>query len=179
MTMVSDIKRTPPQEYKNELQKTAYSALQHLKIPFERIDTGNVITMQDCAVVDEKFNDRTVKTLFLCNRQQTEFYLFITAGDKPFSSKNFSAALKISRVSFAPAELMQKILGAEVGAATIFGALLESAKNVTVVLDKCVCDREYYVCSDGTINGYMKIKTQDVLQKLLPHTGCRTIVTEV
>ena len=40
-----------------------------------------------------------VKALFVCNRQQTEFYLFITKGDKSFRSKEFSGILGISRVS--------------------------------------------------------------------------------
>lgn len=48
------------------------------------------------------------KDHFLCNRQQTEFYLFITCGDKPFRSKDFSAALEVARVSFAPAERMER-----------------------------------------------------------------------
>lgn len=33
-------------------------------------------------------------------QQQTTFYLFITAGSKPFCSKAFSNALGVSRVSF-------------------------------------------------------------------------------
>lgn len=37
-----------------------------------------------------------VKTLFVCNRQQMEFYPFITKGDKPFRSKKFSGILIIS-----------------------------------------------------------------------------------
>lgn len=54
----------------------------------------------------------------LCNRQQTAFYLFITSGDKPFHAKDFSAALGVSRVSFAPAARMEQMLGTKIGAAT-------------------------------------------------------------
>lgn len=50
-----------------------------------------------------------VKTLFLSNRQQTAFYLFITTGSKPFRSKDFSNTLGVSRVSFALAEVTDRI----------------------------------------------------------------------
>ncbi len=60
--------------------------------------------MNDYIVINQKLDMEMVKTLFLCNRQQTEFYMLVTKGDKPFRSKDFSHALGIARVSFAPAE---------------------------------------------------------------------------
>ncbi len=97
------------------------------------------------------------KPLTVCNRQQTAFYLFITAGDKPFRSKDFSNALGVSRVSFAPAELMEEMLGTKVGAATIFSAMLDSQNKVQIVLDKDVASSEWYGCSDGITTSYMKM----------------------
>ena len=121
MFFVSEIYKTPPSEFKTPLQEKTYKALEKLQIPYERVDTDEAITMEDCVRIDKKLNMKTVKTLFLCNRQQTAFYLFITSGDKPFKTKHFSKALGIPRVSFAPAELMNKILATEIGAATEIG----------------------------------------------------------
>ncbi len=171
MINVSEIKTTAPEAFKTPLQEKVYRTLEELSIPYERVDTDEVITMEDCEAVDEKLNMKMVKTLFLCNRQQTEFYLFITCGDKPFRSKDFGNALEISRVSFAPKELMAEMLGTVVGAATVFSALLDTAKNVNIIFDKDVLEEEYYGCSDGTTTGYMKIKTADITKKFLPHTG--------
>lgn len=100
--------------------------------------------MEDCEAVDEKLKMKMVKTLFLCNRQQTGFYLFITCGVKPFRSKDLGNTLEISRVSFAPKELMAEMLGMVVGAATAFSALLDTAKNVNIIFDKDVLEEEYY-----------------------------------
>lgn len=52
---------------------------------------------------------RMVKTLFLCNHQRTQFYLFITVGNKPFRSKDFDNALGVARVSFALKDDMDAI----------------------------------------------------------------------
>lgn len=91
-------------------------------------------TSEDCAAVNEKLDMKMVKTLFLCDRKQTQFFLFVTAGAKPFRSKEFARVLGVSRLSFAPAELMKSMLGTEIGAATMFSTLLDTAKEVQVVV---------------------------------------------
>ncbi len=178
MFYVSEPTPSAPAQYKSALQEQVYTALAHLQIPFLQVDTDEAITMEDCTAIDRRLDMKMVKTLFLCNRQQTAFYLFITAGDKPFRSKDFSAALDIARVSFAPAEAMEAMLGTKIGAATVFSALLGSARDVQIVMDRAVADEEWYGCSDGTTTGYMKIKTEDILRKFLPYTGHNcTVVT--
>ena len=145
-----------------------YETLEKLQIPFERVDTDEAITMEDCAAIDDKLDMDMVKTLFLCNRQQTEYYMFITVGSKPFRSKDFSTALGISRVSFAPAEQMEAMLGTTIGAATVFSSLWDNENKVQVVFDQDVLAEEGYGCSDGTTTGYMKVRTEDIYRKFLP-----------
>ena len=167
MITVSEIQNEAPMQFKTELQEKVYQTLAQLQIPYERVDTDEVITMEDCIAVNERLDMKMVKTLFLCNRQQTEFYLFITCGDKPFRSKDFSNALGVSRVSFAPAELMETMLGTKIGAATVFSSLLDTEGKVQIIFDKEVLSEEYYGCSDGTTTGYMKIRTEDISSKFL------------
>ena len=179
MFYVSEIFTDAPVKFETELQKMAYEALETLEIPFERVKTDEAITMEDCTAINQKLDMNMVKTLFLCNRQQTEFYLFITRGDKLFSSKNFSSAMSVSRVSFAPADLMEKLLGTKIGAATVFSALKDSTGRVGIVIDREVANEEYYGCSDGTTTGYMKLRTRDVTDKLLPFAKHKPIFAEV
>ncbi len=119
-----------------------------------------MLSMEDCIAINKKLDMEMVKTLFLCNRQQTVFYLFITTGSKTFRSRDFSSALGVSRVSFAPAKLMKTMLGTKIGAATVFSAILDKQNAVQIVLDKDVADYEWYGCSDGLTTSYMKIKTE-------------------
>lgn len=168
MFFISDIYTTPPEKFNTPLQKETYQVLQNLHIPFERVNTDEAITMEDCVQIDKKLDMKMVKTLFLCNRQQTAFYLFITSGDKPFKSKEFSNALGVARVSFAPADLMEKMLGTKIGAATVFSAILDKNNAVQIVFDKDVTTEEWYGCSDGTTTCYMKIKTAQIINDFLP-----------
>jgi Ala-tRNA(Pro) deacylase len=169
MFYVSEIQTNAPETFKTDLQKQVYETLDKLAIPFERVDTDEAITMEDCVAIDERLQMKMVKTLFLCSRRQTDFYLFITCGDKPFRTKEFSTALGISRVSFAPAELMETMLGAKIGAATVFSALFDKENKVQIVFDKDVLAEKYYGCSDGTTTGYMKIETQKIKDTFLAY----------
>lgn len=179
MFFVSEIKTTAPEQFRTPLQEEVYRTLAELRIPFERVDTDEAIAMEDCVQIDARLQMKMVKTLFLCNRQQTAYYLFITAGDKPFCSRNFSTSLGISRVSFAPSEKMQTMLGTRIGAATVFSALLDADGRVQIVFDRDVLAEEWYGCSDGTTTGYLKIRTDDILCKFLPFAHHLAQIAEV
>lgn len=179
MFFVSKISTAAPAQCRTPLQQQTYRALSQLHIPFARVDTDEAITMEDCVQIDASLQVKMVKTLFLCNRQQTAFYLFITAGDKPFSSRAFSAALEISRVSFAPSSRLETMLGTKIGAATVFSALLDTECRVQIVVDKAVLAQEWYGCSDGTTTGYLKVRTADILHVFLPFARHTPRIAEV
>jgi len=179
MIKVSAPVSSVPNEFKTTLQEKTYIALKELGISFLRVDCEPCVTMEDCIAIDTALDMKTVKTLLLCNRQQTNFYVFVTLGDKPFVTKNFGAALGVSRVSFASAEQLKDILDVEVGATTIYGAMLDSAKDVRVVIDSEVLKQEYFGCTDGTTTSYMKVKTQDIIDKFIPYTKHTLEIIEV
>lgn len=176
MFYVSKIKTTAPEEFSTPLQKKVYEILAGLEIPFERVDTDPGITMEDCQNINAGIGGRIVKSIFLCNRQQTKFYLYVTRDDKPFVTKDFGHALGIPRVSFASAEKLQEIAGTEHGATTVLSACLDSAKDVAFVIDKEVLEGEWYCCSDGTVSCFMKIKVSDLLDRFLPACGHAPII---
>lgn len=179
MFYISEIQKAAPAECKNNLQQLVYSTLEKLEIAFERVDTDEAISMEDCILINRKLNMKMVKTLFLCNRQHTALYLFITTAEKPFKSKDFSTALDVSRLSFAPVELLQTRLGVKIGAATIFGILLDTKNEIQVIIDKDVVSEEWYGCSDGTTTGYMKIAIESVIDKFLNFTNHKPKIIQV
>jgi Ala-tRNA(Pro) deacylase len=149
---------SPPDVFATPLQQAVYESFSHLDIPFARVDTDPGITMEDCRHIDEQFGVRIVKTVFLCNRQQTLFWLYVTSDDKPFVTREFCAALGgIPRVSFSSAEKLLELTGVQVGATTILSAVL-------------ACE-PWFACTDGTPTCFVKIRTEDLLRKFIPATG--------
>ncbi len=167
MFKVSDIITTPPAACSTELQRQVYAAFAERGIPFGRVDTDPGLTMEDCQHIDAKIGVRIVKTIFVCNRQQTEFYLYVTTDDKPFVTRDFCGALGIPRVSFASAEKLWELTGVEVGATTILSAILPQAAGVHLVMDRGVAESEWFACTDGTATCFVKLRTRDLLDKYL------------
>lgn len=179
MFYVSDIMEKAPNSYKTPLQEMVYETLRKLDISFEHVETDEAISMEDCLEINKKVKMKMVKTLFLCNSQKNKFYLFVTTAEKPFKSKDFSKVLNISRVSFAPQELMENILGVRIGAATVFGVLNDNENLVQLVLDQDVLLEEWYGCNDGTTTGYIKVKTEQIVNKFLPYAKHMPIVIQI
>ena len=168
MFKVSDPVSTPPAAFASPLQQKVYQTFSALGIPFERVDTDPGITMDDCRNIDERIDVRIVKTIFLCNRQQTEFYLYVTTDDRPFVTRDFCSALSgIPRVSFASPEKLWDLTGVLVGATTILSAILPSASGIPLVMDRSVALSEWFACTDGTATCFVKIRTPDLLNKYL------------
>jgi len=167
MFKVSDPLTTPPPVFSTALQQLVYETFARLEIPFWRVDTDPGLTMEDCQHIDAKIGVRIVKTLFLCNRQQTEFYLYVTTDDKPFVTRDFCGALGIPRVSFASAEKLWELTGVEVGATTILSAILPQSAQVHLVMDRTVAEGEWFACTDGTPTCFVKLRTRDLLDKYL------------
>ena len=172
MFHVSDIITTPPAEFASPLQRKVYETFAALGIPFGRVDTDPGLTMEDCRHIDAKIGLRIVKTVFLCNRQQTEFRLYVTPDDKPFVTRDFCAALGgIPRVSFAPADKLQALTGVQVGATTILSCILPECAPVLLVMDREIAESEWFACTDGTPSCFVKIRTKDLLEKYITHSG--------
>lgn len=171
MIAVSDIYTTPPSFFRTALHEKVYATLTELAISYERVDCEEAITMEDCIAIDQALKVETVKSLFLANRQETQFYLLVTPGNKPFRTKDFSHTLGVSRVSFATPEKLLTLLGCKVGAATIFGLLLDTECKIQTVIDKDILSLADFACTDSTTTGYMKVKTTDILEKFLPYIG--------
>ena len=164
---VSEPLSSPPARFDTPLQQLIYETFTSAGIPFERVDTDPGITMEDCAHISARIGVDIVKTIFVCNRQQTEFYLYVTSHDKPFVTREFCGALGIPRVSFASAEQLWERTGVRVGATTILSAAWPACSGVHLVMDASIASSEWFACTDGTPTCFVKLRTRDLLDRYL------------
>ena len=172
---VSEPFSTAPSAFETPLQQLVYETFASAGIPFSRVDTDPGITMEDCAHISARIGVQIVKTIFLCNRQQTEFYLYVTSHDKPFVTRDFCSALGIPRVSFASSERLWELTGVRVGATTILSAVWPAAAGVHLVMDASIASSEWFACTDGTPTCFVTLRTRDLLNKYLNGKEIRVI----
>lgn len=172
---VSDLIATPPEQFETPLQQLVYETFASKGISFWRVDTDPGLTMEDCAHISARIGVDIVKTIFLCNRQQTEFYLYVTSHDKAFVTREFCGTLGIPRVSFASADQLWERTGVHVGATTILSAIWPACTGVHLVMDASLAAAEWFACTDGTPTCFVKLRTHDLLEKYLRGLKIRLI----
>ena len=148
-----------------------YDLLDKLGIEYIRTDHEPASNMEACNEIDAVLGVVICKNLFLCNRQKTVFYLLMMPGDKKFKTKELSAQINSSRLSFADPEDMLKYLDIELGSVSIMGLMNDSEHAVQLLIDEDVLKGEYLGCHPCVCTSSLKMKTEDVLTKFLPATG--------
>ncbi len=145
-----------------------YDFLDDLGIEYERTDHGPADTMEACNKIDAVLGTLICKNLFLCNRQKTDFYLLIMPGNKPFKTKDITAPLGCSRLSFASPEYMEKFLDITPGSVSVMGLMNDKENNVCLVVDREVFESETFGCHPCVNTSSLKLKTKDIIEKYLP-----------
>lgn len=163
----------PPQE------QAAFDLLDRLGIDYDRVSHEAAFNMELCADVAAALGVPVCKNLFLCNRQQTAFYLLCMMPDKPFHTKDLSAQIGSSRLSFAPEDKLWELLRCQPGSATILGLANDTERRVQLLLERTVYETPYISCHPCVCTSTLKLKTGDVLEKLLPAIGHEAVVVDL
>ncbi|MEE1279903.1 MAG: prolyl-tRNA synthetase associated domain-containing protein [Oscillospiraceae bacterium] len=159
-----------PQNTEGRLPKEirTYDFLDSLGVEYSRMDHAPADTMEACEEVDRALNIRICKNLFLCNRQQTAFYLLCMPADKPFKTKDLSAQIGSARLSFASPEHMEKYLDITPGSVSILGLMNDSENAVQLLIDEDVLAREHFGCHPCINTSSLRMKTAELTEKIIP-----------
>lgn len=159
-----------PQSVDNRLEKEirVYDFLDSLGVEYQRIDHEAAMTMEACEEIDKILGAMICKNLLLCNRQETEFYLLLMPGDKPFKTKYLSAQIGSSRLSFAKAEYMEEFLDITPGSVSVLGLMNDHDMRVRLLIDEDVLKEEYFGCHPCINTSSLRFKTEDLRRVILP-----------
>ena len=148
-----------------------YDLLDQLGISFQRIDHEAAMTMEQCAAVDAVLDATICKNLLLCNRQKTDFYLLMMPGNKPFKTKDLSAQIGSSRLSFADGEFMEQFLDITPGSLSVMGLMNDKDMRVRLLMDEDVTKGEYIGFHPCINTSSLRLKTRDLLETVIPAMG--------
>ena len=150
-----------------------YDFLDTLNISYLRVDHEAAMTMKACEEIDQVLGDNTsiCKNLFLCNRQATDFYLLLMLGNKPFKTKELSAQIGSSRLSFAKPEFMEQYLDITPGSVSVMGLMNDIEHKVQLLIDEDILKKEYFGCHPCVNTSSLKFKTTDLMERIIPALG--------
>ena len=141
-----------------------YDRLEELNIPYLRVDHDHADTMEDCLKIESLLGARICKNLFLCNRQQTDFYLVMMPGDKPFKTKFLSAQLGCARLSFADGDHMAQYLQTTPGSVSALELLFDTDRRVQLVIDRALMEDDFISGHPGISTSTLRLAREDLLR---------------
>ena len=169
----------PPAEERHPNEMAVYAFLDELGVPYQRCDHEYANTMEDCKAVEQVLGAPICKNLLLTNRKQTDFYLLMMPGDKPFKTKDVTAQLGCARLSFATPEHMMELLGAAPGSASAFELMHDREGKVQLVMDRELMEGDFISGHPCFSTSTLKLTRSDFLDRFLPAVGHKPILVDL
>lgn len=169
-----------PADFSGRLPKEqrCYELLDSIGVEYARVDHEHADTIEACHEIESTLGALICKNLFLTNRQQTEFYLLLMPGDKPFKTKLLSKQIGTARLSFASPEHMERYLDITPGSVSVLGLMNDGGK-VHLVIDRDLLKDEFIGCHPCINTSTLRLRTEDVIGKLLPAVGHEYALVEL
>lgn len=161
-----------PQEF------AIYDRLEELSIPFVRVDHDHADTIEFCQEVEAVLGSKICKNLFLCNRQQTEFYLLMMPATSPLKPNSCppnwgapgcpSPMTAICETSFRPFPAPYPLLE----------LLFDAQHQVQLVIDRDLLADEFISGHPGRSTSTLQLKREDLL-RFVESTGHSPIYVDL
>ena len=156
-----------------------YDFLDANHVWYERIDHEAAMTMEVCEEIDKALEATICKNLFLCNRQETNFYLLMLPGHKKFKTKDISKQLGVARLSFAKDAYMEEYLDITPGSVSVLGLINDTENHVQLLMDKDLVQDEYVGCHPCINTSSLKFTTDALKNKVIPALGHEPIMVKL
>lgn len=164
-------------EGRGEAEMRVYDFLDSLSIPYQTLCHPAAYTMEECRDVELRLGAPVCKNLFLCNRQQSQFYLLMLPANKHFKTKYLSAELGCARLSFADEAHMAALLGLHPGAVSPMGLVNDAERKVLLVIDSDLLTSKFFGCHPCVNTATLRLRFADLIDKFVPAAGheCRVV----
>ena len=160
-------------------EQRCYDLLDGLNIEYMRADHDYAETIEACHQVEKVLGCEICKNLLLTNRQMTDIYLLLMPGDKPFKTKILSKQIGSARLSFASPEQMLETLDITPGSVSVLGLMNDRENKVRLLIDSELLKQECIGCHPCINSSTLKLRTADILEKILPAVGHQAAFVEL
>ena len=168
MNIIETLFTGRPADTRTPREERCYDLLDSLGVGYFRVDHEHADTIQDCELVENLLGAKICKNLFLTNRQQTDFYLLIMPGEKPFKTKLLSKQINTARLSFGTPEQMELYLDTLPGSASVLGLMNDRENRVRLLVDKDLLSEETFGCHPCQNTSSLRFRTAELFERILP-----------
>lgn len=163
----------------NDTASVVLEKLKSMSISAPFVEHPPAHTMEDCRAAEVLLNAVMPKNIFLTPRNKSAYYLLIVRADARFRTADISKQLGVSRLSFAPAEELLRILNTYPGAITPMGLLFDEERAVNVVVDSSLKSAPLLAFHPCDNKASLAITNNDFFGRFLPSLGYAPAYVEI
>ena len=160
-------------------EERCYELLDRLGVTYYRVDHEVAEDIPACELVEGLLGCGICKNLFLTNRQQTDFYLLIMPGEKPFKTKLLSKQIGTARLSFGSPADMERLLDLQPGSVSVLGLMNDHEGKVSLLVDRELLGAENFGCHPCRNTTSLRFSTGALFDTVLPAMGHEPVFVEL
>ena len=138
--------------------------LNALGIQFKIVEHEPAYTTEEADKYIEGHEGVRTKTMFICNKKKTNYYMIIMDDSKRLDMNKFKEIVSEKQMKMASEEALKEKLGIEPGMVSPFGLLNNDEKDVKIYMDKQIITEEIMTFHPNDNTKTLFITTKDLLK---------------
>ncbi len=152
-----------------DYEKKCYEILKELDIPYESISYSKE-EKENKELIDEKIGVKGIKNLLFKTRNlKKDLFLVILPREKRFDTKAFRNKYNITKIEMVSDDELDEFLSSKTGEVSIIDLISDTDKRIKLYIDEEVLNEEYFRFHPYNGLVTVKIKTKDLVEKLIPY----------
>lgn len=147
------------------MKEEVYKYLDNLNISYQVVNHPKAYCTKDADKYIEGYEGVRTKTMFLYNKNKTNFYLIVMDENKRIDFKKLEEELQEKKLKFSSDEVLFDKLKLEKGVVSIFG-LLNNKDNIVVLFDEDIINDLPLTFHPNENDATIFINSEDVIKFL-------------
>ena len=138
--------------------------LNSIGIEFKIVEHEPAYTTEEADKYIEGHDGVRTKTMFICNKKKTNYYMIIMDDSKRLDINKFKEIVSEKQMKMASEEVLKEKLGIEPGMVSPFGLLNNDEKDVKIYMDKEIITEEIMTFHPNDNTKTLFITTKDLFK---------------
>lgn len=152
--------------------------LNSMGIQFKIVEHEPAYTTEEADKYIEGYDGVRTKTMFICNKKKTNYYMIIMDDSKRLDMNKFKEIVSEKQMKMASEEALNQKLGIKPGMVSPFGLLNNDEKDVKIYMDKEIITEEIMTFHPNDNTKTLFITTNDLF-KYLENIGYEINIIEL
>ena len=162
----------------NDNELLVYKTLKKLNIDYHYVEYTKE-EKDDLVFIDNLIEVKGIKNLLFKTRNlKKDLFLIILPRDKRFDTKSFRNRYNITKIELVNDEELLEFLNSKEGEVSIVDLLFDKDSKVKLYIDEDILKEEYFRFHPCNGLVTVRIKTSDLIDKLIPYLNHELVILE-